>query len=201
MPHDVVLVPLKSFHLAKNRLRQAGTNEVTALAEELALGVLQGARPRTIFVLGESDDIESFAREQGVGFWRSVAPGLNPTVDGAYRAMSGDFDRFFIVHGDLHAPAGIGFFEPSEGVTIVTDHRQRGTNILVLPSNLDFHFSYGPDSKRLHQREAQRLGLACRVVNDSPWALDIDEPDDLVLGRKSTRGGPEAPSNTRPRTD
>ena len=201
MPRDAVLIPLKSFSIAKKRLRQNGATDVSALAERLARGVLRACRPRTIFVLGESEDVDTFAQSQGVGYWPTPTPGLNATVAGAYRSLGADFDRLIIVHGDLHAPEGLGTFDPDQGITIVTDHHQRGTNVLVLPTGLDFHFSYGPDSKNLHESEARRLGLPYRIVANSSWSLDIDEPDDLILGLESIRGGLEAPSNERPRTD
>jgi 2-phospho-L-lactate guanylyltransferase len=64
-------------------------------------------------------------------------------------------------------------------VTIVTDHHGTGTNVLALPTGLDFHFSYGANSASLHRREAERLGCPVTTVSDSPWRFDVDEPDDL----------------------
>jgi len=70
-------------------------------------------------------------------------------------------------------------FEPADGVTIVTDHHGTGTNVLTLPTGLDFHFSYGADSASAHHREAERLGCRVALVTDSPWRFDVDEPEDL----------------------
>ncbi|MFZ1062037.1 MAG: hypothetical protein WAN30_01015 [Acidimicrobiales bacterium] len=200
MPRDAVLIPLKSFATAKDRLRQGGQRDVSALAEGLALGVLRGLRSRPIYVLGDSEDVEAFAHRHGVGYWPSPS-GLNPTVTSAYQGLGDDFERLFIVHGDLHTSEGLGEFDPVEDVTIATDRHQKGTNVLVLPTGLAFHFSYGPDSKDRHLREAERLGLSWRVIVDSPWALDIDEPSDVELSLQSHRGGPGAPSTASPRTD
>jgi 2-phospho-L-lactate guanylyltransferase len=83
------------------------------------------------------------------------------------------------VHGDLRSPEGLGSFNPVEGITIVTDHHGRGTNVLALPTGLDFHFAYGSDSAQLHVLEAQRLGIDVTLIKDSPWRFDVDEPSDL----------------------
>jgi 2-phospho-L-lactate guanylyltransferase (CobY/MobA/RfbA family) len=32
---------------------------------------------------------------------------------------------------------------------------------------------------RLHQAEAERLGVLWRVIDDSPWRFDVDDPSDL----------------------
>jgi 2-phospho-L-lactate guanylyltransferase len=196
-----VVIPLKSFDVAKDRLRRGGTEHVDQLASDLARRVIESCRPRTVIVLSESPDITHFARELGTEVLESSARGLNDSVQHAYGVLGERFDQLVVVHGDLYAPEGLGAFSPEEGVTIVTDHHQRGTNVLALPSGVDFHFSYGPDSKDRHRREARRLGLTYHVVTDSPWALDVDEPGDLLLGQQRIRGGPGAPSNTRPRTD
>jgi len=196
-----VVIPLKSFDVAKDRLRRGGTENVTELAHDLARRVIECCSPSTVVVLSESPDVTRFARALGVEVLESSARGLNEAVQHAYQVLEERFDYLTLVHGDLNDPRGLGDFVPEAGVTIVTDHHQRGTNVLALPTRTSFKFSYGPDSKAHHQREAERLGLPCRVIVDSPWALDIDDPDDLELRQRSIRGGPGAPSNTRPRTD
>jgi 2-phospho-L-lactate guanylyltransferase len=181
MTTDAIVVPLKRFDLAKDRLRQAAKLDVTRLAEDLALGVLRSSSPRHVIVLSESDEISRFADAHGAEAWRSEAHSLNEAVQGAYVALRERFDRLIIVHGDLARPEGLGRFAPGPGVTIVADHHRAGTNVLVVPTGLDFHFAYGPDSLRLHHVEAERLGVSCAVLNDSPWRFDVDEPGDLGL--------------------
>jgi 2-phospho-L-lactate guanylyltransferase (CobY/MobA/RfbA family) len=67
-------------------------------------------------------------------------------------------------------------------MTIVPDQHQRGTNLLLLPRQLDrsFRFRYGIDSFGQHRAEAQRLGLSCRVCLFPDAAFDLDTPDDLA---------------------
>jgi 2-phospho-L-lactate guanylyltransferase len=166
------------------RLRRGGAVQVTRLARELAQGVIEACAPLPVIVLSESADVSLFARALGVEVLESGASGLNEAAQRAYEVLARRFDYVIVAHGDLRNPDGLGDFVPDEGVTIVTDHHGRGTNVLALPTRASFRFSYGPDSRQRHEREAQALGLDCRVILDSPWAYDIDEPSDLDVGLK-----------------
>jgi 2-phospho-L-lactate guanylyltransferase len=173
------LVPLKNFADAKSRLREVlGVGDVEALTMRLARTVLAALEPLETVVVCDDDQVADFATECGVGVLRTPSRTLNGAVADAYHAMD-RYDQVIIVHGDLRSPEGLGHFQPGPGVTIVTDHRQRGTNVMALPTGLDFHFSYGANSAQLHQGEAERLGVVCTVTTDSPWRFDVDEPDDL----------------------
>jgi 2-phospho-L-lactate/phosphoenolpyruvate guanylyltransferase len=65
------------------------------------------------------------------------------------------------------------------GFSIAPDAAGTGTNALCLVSTQPFQFQFGPDSQRLHLREAQRMGLTPQVVRLPGLALDIDSPADL----------------------
>jgi 2-phospho-L-lactate guanylyltransferase len=178
-PDLVVLVPIKRFSAAKSRLRDVlGDDEVEKLARSLAHAVLEATRPQRTLVVCDDDDVATFATERGAGVVRTSATTLNGAVAEAYRQMTPDV-LIVVVHADLSRPQGLGTFRPGSGVTIVTDHLATGTNVLALPGGLDFHFRYGSDSAHAHRDEAGRLGLACTLVTDSPWAFDVDEPHDL----------------------
>ena len=179
MINDAFVVPLKQFDLAKERLRAGGTNDVTSLARMLAVEVLRNCAPRHVVVVSESAEVSRFAEEHGAEVWHSAATSLNEAVQGAYEGLSDRFERLLIVHGDLRSPHGLGSFDPPAGITIVTDHHGLGTNVLALPTGLDFDFAYGIDSASLHLREAERLGVAVTLIKDSPWRFDVDEPSDL----------------------
>ena len=181
MTTDAFVVPLKDFDLAKEQLRAGGATDVTGLARSLAVNVLAHCAPRHVIVLSESAEITRFAHEQGVEVRESRAASLNEAVQEAYGALESRYERLLIVHGDLRSPEGLGSFTPGPGITIVTDHHGRGTNLLVLPTGLDYHFAYGADSALKHRREAERLGVRVTLVTDSPWGFDIDEPEDLDL--------------------
>ena len=179
MSTDAFVIPLKRFDLAKERLRVSNIASVTELAKQLATQVVINCRPRHTIVLSESDEITEFATALGCEVLQSDATSLNDAVQRAYGTLGSRFERLIIVHGDLREPEGLGEFDPGEDVTIVTDHHGIGTNVMALPTELDFHFAYGADSASLHRREAERLGRHVTLITDSAWRFDVDEPDDL----------------------
>jgi 2-phospho-L-lactate guanylyltransferase len=180
MASEVFVVPLKRFDVAKERLRRGGVENVTGLASDLATAVIENCAPRQVMVLSESSDVTRFALNLGVDVLESDATTLNEAVQSAYERLRERFDRIIVVHGDLRDPRGLGEFAPDGGVTIVTDYLARGTNVLVVPTGLDFRFRYGDDSARQHRLEAERLGVECRIVTNSPWRFDVDEPSDVT---------------------
>ncbi len=179
MTSHAFVVPLKRFDRAKNRLRLGEVDGVTDLARNLATLVVRSCAPRYVIVLSESSEVSDFARDLDVEVLESDATDLNQAVQNAYDRLGSRFERLIVVHGDLQNPFGLNEFEPEDGVTIVTDYRGRGTNVLAVPTGIDFHFQYGESSAIAHEREAARLGVAWHLITDSPWRFDVDEPADL----------------------
>jgi 2-phospho-L-lactate guanylyltransferase (CobY/MobA/RfbA family) len=175
-----ILVPLKGFRVAKGRLRDAGVPGVDDVARSLADRVLAASSPRALFVACESADAVAFSLERGAQVIESNSTNLNKAVTYSYRTLSETFEWIVIAHGDLRDPEGLGDFIPSSGITVIVDWHGTGTNVLALPTNLAFSFSYGQYSAQAHQLEAQRLGLKCHVDFNSPWRFDVDEPTDLL---------------------
>jgi 2-phospho-L-lactate guanylyltransferase len=178
-----VVVPVKSFELAKGRLSEVLDAEVRArLARRLAAGVLRAARDLPRYVVCDTDEVASWAREQGADvIWHPV-PGLNPAVSYAVEHLrEAGLDRVIVAHGDLPLATDVTWVGDFDGVTIVPDRRGDGTNVLAVPTAAPFRFAYGPGSADRHRAEAERLGLALRVVADEALGWDIDTPDDLAL--------------------
>lgn len=175
-----IVVPLKEFARAKTRLRDGGVANVDSKIRDMAIQVFSACRPRPLYVSCESDDVEAFARENSITPLRSSSTTLNEAVTHAYGELSQEFRRIMIVHADLRHPDGLSSFDPLDGATIVTDHHGCGTNVLALPTGLDFTFRFGVNSAHAHESEARRLGISVRVQYDSPWRFDVDEPQDLL---------------------
>jgi 2-phospho-L-lactate guanylyltransferase len=179
-----VVIPIKAFDSAKSRLREFLDDEVASdLARDLARGVIEASAPRERLVVCEDDEVEELAGALGAEPVRSNATGLNDAVQEAYQRLSDRFDVIIVAHADIARPAGLGSFEPEDGVTIVTDRHRQGTNVLALPTGIGFRFAFGANSAARHDAEAMRLGVARRVVTDSPWGLDVDGPEDLAEAR------------------
>jgi 2-phospho-L-lactate guanylyltransferase len=67
------------------------------------------------------------------------------------------------------------------GFAMATDAAGVGTNALCLMSTQPFRFQFGPDSRRLHLQEAQRLGSSPQVVHLAGLEFDVDSSADLGL--------------------
>jgi len=181
---SVVLIPIKNFLDAKTRLRhRLASNELEQLARELASGVIAAWAPRRCVVLCDDDDVAMFARSHGADVLTVPAGGLNIAVHDGYQRLGIGYEQVIISHADLATPSGLGTVEFPAGLTIVTDRHGLGTNVMALPARLDFEFAYGTDSAERHRAEGERCGLSISIITDSPWGFDIDDPEDLDLGK------------------
>ena len=179
--HLAVIVPVKSFALAKGRLAGAISDaERESLARRCAEGVVRAAAPSTVYVVCDNDGIEQWAEGMGARTVRQVSAGLNGAVhDGWMRAKADGFDHILVAHADL--PLAHSFAHvPREGeVTLVPDRHNDGTNVLSLPADSDFVLHYGPASFFAHLEEAVARDMTHHVVHDDELSLDLDTIDDL----------------------
>jgi 2-phospho-L-lactate/phosphoenolpyruvate guanylyltransferase len=67
----------------------------------------------------------------------------------------------------------------SGGFSIAPDAADHGTNALYVHSARAFRFQFGANSKALHLRESDRLGLQAQIVRLPGLEFDLDVPDDL----------------------
>ena len=111
--------------------------------------------------------------------WRP-GRGLNAAVtDGVAALAEAGVASAIVAHADLpHALDLTGL--AGDGVILVPDRREDGTNVLTVPTDAGFTFAYGPGSFARHVAEAERLGLAVRAVRDARLGWDVDVPEDLV---------------------
>lgn len=181
-----VLIPLKSFHHAKARLAsQLSRRQRSALAAQMAWGVVQAATPLPTFVICDDDDVADWAAEHGVEAIVREAPGLSAAVQSGVAEMTArGIDHLIVAHGDLPlaaaAPGELAQLVVPGEVRLVTDARRDGTNVVSLPAGLGWRFAYGPGSCERHVAEAERLGLAIEVVQHRVFSVDLDVPDDIA---------------------
>ena len=183
MVNAAVLVPVKGFAQAKVRLAPAlDAAARAALARSMAERVLAAAGPLAVAVACDDDDVRDWAVGLGARVIWTPGLGLNGAVEAGVDALALDgFERVVVAHADLPLATELGWVADFDGVTLVPDRRDDGTNVLSIPSDAagTFEFAYGPGSFRRHSAEARRLGLSLRVVREPSLAWDVDTPADL----------------------
>ena len=194
-----VLIPVKAFDQAKNRLADTlSPADRERLARDLATGVVRAAAPLPVFIACEDDAIAEWAASVGATAIRTNGGGLSAVVNqGVVAIASAGFTTVCIAHGDLPAARDLGRLVEPAGVTLVPDRHGDGTNILCVPTAAGFRFAYGSGSFRRHVAEAQRLALPTRIVHDDALAWDVDTSADLPHGTGAQRAQYDhAPSAT-----
>lgn len=120
--------------------------------------------------------------------------GLNDALASAARSLAQrGATQLLIVHADLPflATAEIDQFVAEgrrAGVALAPDRQEAGTNGLFISLPTPFRFRFGEDSLARHRAEAEKHGLAVRIVRLPGVAFDVDEPADLP--ELVRRGGP-----------
>jgi len=177
-----VLIPVKAFSDAKARLAQAlNPAERAALAESMATTVVQAASPLDVWIVCDDTAVAEWANRLGANVLWKPGRGLNGAVnEGVADLAHLDIDTVIVAHADLPHAEHLEWLADVDGVTLVPDRHGDGTNVIVIPTDSGFVFSYGPASFARHHAEAQRLGLDVRVIHNDRLAWDVDRPDDLT---------------------
>lgn len=181
-----LLVPVKAFPLAKSRLADAVVPPGrAALARAMATSVLRAGGSMAKAVVCDDERVARWAASNGARVIWKPGRGLNGAVTEAVQDLAVlGFERVVVAHGDL--PLARSFDDvvslngvEFDGITLVPDRRESGTNVMCLPTGTSFEFGYGLDSFAFHQRQASLAGIAVRVLTDAHLGLDIDIADDL----------------------
>lgn len=177
-----VLVPVKSFTEAKVRLAPALDDKSrAALARGMATIVVAAAAPLPVAVVCDDEEVAAWARSVGAEVYWRPERGLNGAVsDGVGRFGTDGFERVIVAHADLPLAEDLAWVADHDGVTLVPDRRDDGTNVICVPTGVGFGFSYGPGSFGRHLSETERLGLSRRIVREARLGWDIDTPGDLA---------------------
>lgn len=180
--HVAVVVPIRAFSDAKHRLAEVLDGAARAeLARTLATRVVRAARHLPVYVVCDDDTVANWARAEGASvLWRPAA-GLNDAASfGLAAARDDGFGQVIVAHADLPHARDLTPLAGFDGVTLVPDRHDDGTNVLCVPVDRGFRFAYGPGSFHRHVAEAERVGAAVRVLRDPELAWDVDVPDDLA---------------------
>lgn len=178
----VVLVPVKAFADAKARLATVlGDAERERLARWTAARVLAAAGELPTYVACDDERVAEWAGEHGASILWHPGVGLNAAVYNSVADLRGaGVTDVVVAHGDLPRAHSLAALARPGSVTLVPDRRDDGTNVIAVPTDADFRFSYGPGSFQRHLRSAISAGLSVRVQRDPLLAVDIDTPSDLA---------------------
>ncbi|MHB8681122.1 MAG: 2-phospho-L-lactate guanylyltransferase [Acidimicrobiales bacterium] len=177
----VVLVPVKAFDRAKERLAPSlGPAHRAELARVMAERVLAAAGPLPVAVVCDDDAVAAWAAARGALVLPEPGRGLNGAVEAGVQRLAGaGADEVIVAHGDLPRARRLAHLAGHGGITLVPDRRDDGTNVVCMPASCGFRFSYGPGSFERHRQEAARLGLPVRIRRERALRLDVDVPEDL----------------------
>jgi 2-phospho-L-lactate guanylyltransferase len=177
-----VLIPVKAFDQAKGRLHATMTDPQRAdLARAMADRVLGAAEPLPVAVVCDDTEVAEWARIRGALVVWEPGRGLNGAVEaGVDHLMIHGVTQVTVAHADLPRATDLARVGDAPGITLVPDRHGNGTNVMALPADAGFRFSYGPGSFARHRAEAERLGLPLRILDRPDLAYDIDEPADVV---------------------
>ena len=177
-----MLIPLRSLRSGKARLSAVLDDADRAtLIELMATSVVNAAQDLDVLIVHDSSEVEAWATERGALTLRPDQPGLNHAVQaGRTHLRTLGYDRVIIAHADLPHATDLRMMLTGHPITMVTDRVGDGTNVLCLPTGLDFEFAYGPGSFDHHRSTARALGIEPEIIDDSGLAWDVDHPDDLT---------------------
>ncbi|MDY7101217.1 MAG: 2-phospho-L-lactate guanylyltransferase [Actinomycetota bacterium] len=177
-----VLIPVKAFHRAKARL--SGTLDPPTretLARHMAETVVRAASPLPVAVVCDDETVSEWAGAQGATVLWRPGHGLNGAVrSGVDGLAAAGYRRVVVAHSDLPLAVDLQWVARFDGVTLVPDRRDDGTNVLSVPTDAIFEFGYGGGSFRHHAREALGRRMALRVVREPLLGWDVDTADDLA---------------------
>lgn len=196
IPHPgrrtVAVIPVRSLEGAKSRLGEAlDPEERHALVERLLRRTIDAAVRApgidAVVVVSHDPAALALAETHGARGHEQRSQGLNHGLEEA-RAKLDPGDRLVVLPGDLpaaDADAVAHLLAASDAagapsVVLVADRHGRGTNALVLDPATVIPFAFGGDSRDAHGSLARDAG-ARLVEPESPLALDVDTPEDLLL--------------------
>ena len=188
------IVPVKPLRRGKTRLAEVlSVDQRAALNKRLLIHTLDTITKlpvlEQVLVVSRDPEALAIARYHGA---RTVledgTPHLNIAITRATTVAT-----IYNVSGVLILPADLPQMTESDVITMVEaakysntmviapDHRQQGTNaLLVKPPNL-INFSFGENSFYRHTAQATAKGARVEIVELPSLARDVDYPEDLVF--------------------
>jgi len=181
MSGAAVLVPIKAFGAGKTRLAPVlDQQERELLSRTMAERVLTAAGGLPVYVATDDEDVSAWAMARGASLVWTEGLDLNRSIATGLDAMRRDDHRSLVVaHADLPFADDLASLAWFQGVTLVPDRRDDGTNALCMPATIEFEPMYGPGSFVRHLTQLRSRGVAVRIARRAGLRWDVDVPDDL----------------------
>ncbi|MFM9225089.1 MAG: 2-phospho-L-lactate guanylyltransferase [Actinomycetota bacterium] len=176
-----VVVPVKSFGLAKGRLADSlSADERRDLSRTCAETEVAAAAPWPVYVVCSDSETAQWAHSLGARVVLCEQPGLDTAVAAGRAAVRTDgLDHVVIAHADLPLARTFAGVPRAGRVSLVPDRHRDGTNVLSMPADSTMPTAYGPGSFANHLDLARASGLEIDVIDDPDLALDLDTVEDL----------------------
>lgn len=183
-----IAIPMKRLRAAKSRLGDVLPLPARAgLARAMFAHVLDVARKAPVagvLVITGDASIRAMARAAGAETLdRARDDGVSRAAGAAARSIAARGGiQMLIIPADLPdlMPADLSAMLVARGDVAIAPAKDGGTNALRLPLGRGLRFRFGPGSAALHQAEAARLKLSCRLVHRAGLARDLDTAADLM---------------------
>ena len=190
------LIPVKPRHRAKDRLRPALNRRARltltrAMLQDVLTALVDSALFVSVTVVTRDRALRRLCRRLGV---HTILPppglrGLNAELTWAAAQPEVDqADRLLVIPGDVPGVRVSELFRlvlpPIERGVRLVPSPDGGTNALVLIPPGAIPFRFGRNSAARHRAEAERAGLRVESVPLTSLASDIDQPEDLLIGRR-----------------
>jgi 2-phospho-L-lactate guanylyltransferase len=184
-----VLLPVKDFNDAKQRLRPALDERARAgLARAMLTDVFhvlaQARTPQRVVVFTAAAEVIEMSRASGfeVVVERSV-DGHSAAVNQMVEDLSRTSSRILSIAGDLPrlvpSEIDLALDAASEPITLIPSRDWTGTNGVVFIPPARIAMEYGEGSFRRHLSKASAAGHRADVMSLPGIAFDLDTPEDL----------------------
>lgn len=186
-----VIVPAKSFALAKRRLSPLLSDSERAMLARMMLADVLGAATgvpglRNIAVVANSDGVAREAVRLGaLVIDDGEAAGTNDAIKAGLAAVERLGGRCVVIlPGDVPAVlsqdiSGLLVAAKRGHIAIVPATRDGGTNALAISRPEQLKPCFGVQSFAHHVSAANQIGIKPKVVLNERLGLDIDQPGDL----------------------
>lgn len=199
-----VVVPVKAFGSAKARLAAVlDADHRRRLARWSAERVLAAVGELAVFVACDDDEVARWATGHGATVLWHPGAGLNGAVAASRDELRRrGYSHVVVAHADLPLADHLSTVQGTgrAGIVLVPDAHGDGTNVVVVPSDAPFEFSYGAGSFGRHLRAALALGIPVTVRHDPGLSRDLDTPADLMHPMVQEVLPPWLPTNLANRT-